>query len=258
MLDWHGKEVETAESAGRVIALANALENVIRPGGIPWPPSELVQKLYKSEQVRAFHGPDEAIATKTLGFYSDLQSLHSEDAITWSIFGPIAYAAPEIRVVFARAFLELIDVPSESNSTANVWLWRRLPHPEKLVSDGPEIDFGIQTDNVFLLGEAKWLSPVGRGQGIGRDEDQITLRRKFCEKYGPRLLPTCRRFVVLGLSLTGGIVPKTDDDVGGVALHMRDTTWQALTGLDSHPLAEEVRTYLSWKLSHSKLRTTQR
>jgi hypothetical protein len=253
MLNWRGNEVESAKSAGGVLALASAWENVIRPSGVPWPPPELIQKIYQSRQARAFHASDSTIATKSLGFYSDLQSLHSEDAITWSIFGPVAYATPETRVNFARALLELIDMPSESISIANFWLWRRLPHPDTLVSGGPEIDFGLQTDDVFLIGEAKWLSSLGIGQGVKRDKSQITLRREFCEKYGRRPLPTCRRFVVLGVSLEGGIVPTTETAVEGVTIYARDTTWNKVADLDAHPLAAEVRAYVSWKKRNSRI-----
>ena len=235
MLDWRGTEVEVATSAGGVLALANPWENVIRTDVLPWPPPELVQKLYQSRQIRAFRGPDEAIATKALRFYSDLQSLHSEDAITWSVFGPVAYAAPPVRVSFAGALLKLIDVPSGPISTANVWLWRRLTHPDTLVPGGPEVDFGVQTEDVFLVGEAKWLSSIGATQGVYRDKDQITLRREFCAKYGCRLIPSCRRFVILGVSLGGKIVLRTDAEVDGAAIHGRDITWKDLVGLDAHP-----------------------
>ena len=252
MLDWRGTEVEIATSAGGVLALATPWANLIRTGVLPWPPPELVQKLYQSRQVRAFRGPDEAIVTKALGFYSDLQSLHSEDAITWSVFGPIAYGPPAVRIAFAGALFRLIKVPSSPISTANVWLWRRLPHPDTLVPGGPEVDFGVQTDDVFLVGEAKWLSSVGAAQGVERDKDQITLRKEFCAKYGRRLLSGCRRFVVLGVSLVGGLVLTADSEVDGVSLHARDLTWKDLVGLDAHPVADEVRSYLSWKQSYSR------
>ena len=161
MLDWRGTEVEVAKSKGGVLALASPWDNVVHGGVLPWPPAELVQKLYQSRQIRAFSGSDEVIATKALGFYSDLQSIHSEDAITWSAFGPVAYSQPPAHVAFAEALLRLIAVPSGPISAANVWLWRRQPHPDTLVSGGPEVDFGIQTDEVFILGEAKWLSSIG-------------------------------------------------------------------------------------------------
>lgn len=254
MLDWRGKEVEEAKSRGGVIALANPLDNVIRPDGIPWPPPELVQKLYRSERVEDFSGADQKIVTRVLGFYSDLQSLNSEDAATWSMFGPIVYATPEARINFARALLAQIEVPTSSISMANVWLWRRLPHPEKPVSGGPEIDFGLQTDDVFVIGEAKWHARVGVGQGIHGDKNQIEIRREFCKRYGRQLIPTCRRFVVLGLTLKDGsyrIVEASDKEAEGAMLHERETTWEAVAALDAHPMAAEVREYLSWKKRHS-------
>ena len=245
--DWRGGEVDVAVSAGGVRALASPWDNVVRSGVSPWPPPELLQKVYESNHGQAFAGADNATAARVLGFYSDLQSINSEDAITWSVFGPVAYAAREVRAGFVRDLLRLIDVPCEPFEAATIWLWRRLPHPDTLVSGGPEIDFGVQTDTLFLLGESKWLSGVAKAQGVLRDKDQLALRHEFCEKYGRRLLPKCRRFVVLGVSLNSGIIPKGDTTADGVAIHGRDTTWDAIIGLDSHPLAQELRAYLAWK-----------
>lgn len=87
------------------------------------------------------------ILAKASGFYSDLQSMHSEDAITWSVFGPVAYADPSTRKLFVEDLFRQIG-PNETVGHANVWLWRRLPHPDKPVSGGPEIDFGAQTESV--------------------------------------------------------------------------------------------------------------
>jgi len=253
MRDWRGVDVESAVSAGRVVALANPWDNVVRTGITPWPPPELLQKVYQSRHASAFVGDNGALVTAALGFYSDLQSIHSEDAITWSVFGPIAYAAPAVRARFVRDLFRLIDVPCEPIETASVWLWRRLPHPDTLVSGGPEIDFGVQTDTVFLLGEAKWLSSVAANQGAAGDKDQLTLRREFCEKYGRRVLPGCRHFVVLGVSLGGNILSRGDTTADGVMIHARDTTWDSLARLESHPLAQEARDYLRWKRTNSRL-----
>ena len=248
--DWRDAEIEVATSVGGVKAVADPWANVISSGIRPWPPPELVQKIYQSRQARAFRGADHAAATGALGFYSDLQSIHSEDAITWSYFGPVVYATAEARTGFVRDLLNLVSIEGSADH-AHVWLWRRLPHPDTLVSGGPEIDVGIQTDDVFLLGEAKWRSSVGAAQGINRDKDQVTLRREFCHKYGPRLLPTVRTFVVLGISWHGGLVPRADTEADGVGLHARDITWDALAGVASHPCREEFRAYLHWKANHS-------
>lgn len=249
--DWHGNPIEVARSGGGVLAVADPWNNVIRTGVQPWPTPELIQKLYQSRQVRAYSELERAGVTAKMGFYSDLQSLHSEDAITWSIFGPVAYASSPVRTSFVRELLALIDVHG-SSSNARVWLWRRLPHPDTLVPGGPEIDFGIQTDDLFLLGEAKWRSSVGAAQGVNRDKDQMLLRREFCQKYGHHLLAETQRFVVLGVSLKGGITQHANTETNSVTLHVRDTTWGAVARISSHPCAEEVQRYLQWKARNSK------
>jgi hypothetical protein len=252
--DWRGAEVEVAHSAGGVIAVVDPWANTVRGGVSPWPPPELIQKAYQSRQVRSFRDAHAAAAIRALGYYTDLQSLHSEDALTWSVFGTVAYAAPSIRTAFVAELLRLIDIPHEEPVLdANIWLWRRLPHPDTLVPGGPEVDFGIQTADVFLLGEAKWLSPVGALQGVAGDKDQLALRREFCEKYGRGVLPGCRRFVVLAVSRAGGVLPETNAEVAGVSVHARDATWERVVALSSHPSADELRVYLVWKLLNSRV-----
>jgi len=248
--DWLGRDVEAARSAGGVLAVADPWGNVVRGDVKPWPPPELIQKVYQSRQARAFTDAEHALAIGRLGFYSDLQSIHSEDSITWSFFGPVVYADAATKARFVRDVLDAIRVPGRAEN-AQVWLWRRLPHPDTLVSGGPEIDFGIHTEDVFVLGEAKWRSSVGSAQGVDGDKDQITLRREFCQKYGRRLLPDVRRFVVLAVSWQGSLVPEVDSDADGVRLHLRDTTWERLANIESHPCADELRDYLKWKVQHS-------
>jgi hypothetical protein len=204
--DWRGHPVEVVTSAGGVRAVVDPWDGLIRTGISPWPPPELIQKLYQSRHSSAFRGDDSERAVAKHGFYSDLQSLRSEDGLTWSVFDSVVYADAALRVRFVTELLEQIGVSVTKPRTAVVWLWRRLPHPDTLVPGGPEIDFGIQTEDVFVLGEAKWLSGIGAGQGAGRDQNQIQLRNAFCEKYGRRLLPNCKVFVVLGASIDGDML----------------------------------------------------
>lgn len=90
MKDWNEQEIATAHSRGGVTVTTHPFDNLVRSGCSPWPPSEVVQKLYQSRQIRAFTGVDAKSCTSGLGFYCDLQSIHSEDAITWSVFGTVA------------------------------------------------------------------------------------------------------------------------------------------------------------------------
>jgi hypothetical protein len=89
---------------------AHPFDNLIRTGISSWPPPEIIQKLYKSRQSRAFEGKDLAIATSDLGYYCDLQSLHSEDAITWSVFGTIARAPQAVLEAWLKDLFRLLYV----------------------------------------------------------------------------------------------------------------------------------------------------
>jgi hypothetical protein len=124
--NWRDEPIEVAQSGGGVRAVVNPWDNVISTGIRPWPTPELIQKVYQSRQVRAFSGTEEQLATAALGFYSDLQSIHSEDAITWSVFGPVIYAGALAREAFVADLFKTIMVPATARN-AYIWLWRRLP-----------------------------------------------------------------------------------------------------------------------------------
>jgi hypothetical protein len=201
MKDWNGIEIGSAISKGGVLAVSHPFDNLMSTGISPWPTPEILQKLYESRQTKAFKGEQLAIVTKGLGYYSDLQSLHSEDAITWSVFGTVAYADARIRESWLTEFLSLLELPSASAKGGEIFLWRRIPHPDTLVPGGPEIDFGILTENAAILGEAKWLSGRGTRQGKNKDKDQIQLRGEFLSKYGGRMFPAAPIKVVVEVSL---------------------------------------------------------
>jgi hypothetical protein len=108
---------------------------------------------------------------KTTEAWPRIQSLHSEDAITWSVFGTIARAPQNIMETGLKDMFRLIDLPDADAYNAEIFLCRRIPHPDTLVSGGPEIDGGITTSNTVILGEAKWLSGIGAAQGKDKDKD---------------------------------------------------------------------------------------
>ena len=250
--NWRGELIEVVSSKGGTIAVVNPTDNLITANIRPWPPPEIIQKLYKSRQIRAYEGADREAVTAVLGYYSDLQSLHSEDAITWSVFGPVEYSDPQTRRTFTKSLLDLLALPSSPFENLTIWLWRRIPHPDTLVLGGPEVDFGIETDDLVIFGEAKWLSAVGGAQGKAGDKDQITLRSEFFEKYGRVLFGAVSKFVLLGVSLEGGIVKEGEIQLGNAVLYLREMTWHTLCHIDTHPLSEELRKYLEWKKSHSR------
>ncbi|HUY34917.1 MAG TPA: hypothetical protein VMV69_19375 [Pirellulales bacterium] len=88
-VDWNYFNVTAVTSRGGVVALEDYAANLIRPLGIPWPSAPVIQKLFVSNQLNAFEPADHRTLTDRLGYYCNLQSIHSEDAITWSFFGPL-------------------------------------------------------------------------------------------------------------------------------------------------------------------------
>lgn len=250
--DWLHRPIDIATSSGGVRALRNPWDGLIRGDVAPWPPPELFQKLYQSRQSRAFHGADLETITAANGFYSDLQSLHSEDALTWSLFGPLAYARPEVRAAYVADLLTVTLGERRRSKDATVWLWRRLPHPDTLVPGGPEIDFGIQTEDCLVLGEAKWRSSVGAAQGAQRSKDQIQLRVEFCEKYGAKFYPGVEQFVVLFVSPGPGGLTDEQRALDSSRVRVVEARWRDLGGLESNPHREEFLAHLAWRHDRSQ------
>ena len=216
-----------------------------------WPPAPIVQKLYQSRQIGAFDPDQVAILTADLGYYCDLQSVHSEDAITWSFFGTCGdQAVPVLNWLTETAGLEGGD------SECSVSLWRRIPHPDTLVSGGPEIDAVLIGDRTVIAVEAKWMSSEGKKQGKAKDKTQLRLRNEYFAKHGRQVFGPDRTFVVAAL----GVLP--DDlelpqplspQIKTVAL-----TWDQLCHCEPHPRRHEYQRYYQWKLRNSKWKSFRR
>ena len=146
-------------------------------------------------------------------------------------------------------FLRFFDIPWASAAEPHVFLWRRIPHPDTLVSGGPEIDAGIMTENALILCEAKWQSEVGTVQGKKKDKDQIQLRGEFLKQYGAKLFPRASVRAVVGLSLFHDSFTNTaPSDV-----LFRCATWEDVCSLPSHLHADEVRRYFCWKKENTRM-----
>lgn len=243
MPDWRGREIAVAHSKGGVLVTTNPLDNLVLPDNRPAPAPEILQKLYKSRQERAFAGEDRVACEAGLGYYCDLQSIHSEDAITWSVFGTVGSSGHSIVEAWVGDLFALLDLEGASPEQAEIYLWRRIPHPDILVPGGPEIDFGIMTRNTVLLGEAKWLSAVGAAQGKDRNKDQIQLRGEFLSKFGARLFPTRDVHVVVAV----GLLPDAFQNTAPPDVIFREMTWDRICAIPSHPYVDEVWKYYLWK-----------
>ena len=132
-----------------------------------------------------------------------------------------------------------------------IWLWRRIPHPEKPASNGvPEIDFGIETEECLVLGEAKWNSRLGVGQGVARDRNQLDLRVAYCSDLGRRVLRSVRHWIVLGVGREANVLPEGQNTAG---VRMCNLTWNELVRHVPAEYRELLRAYLAWKEKHSQL-----
>lgn len=248
MKDWNDRKINFAKSKEGVIVVPHPFDNLISANYIPWPPPEIVQKLYKSRQIRAFQGTQSSICTSGLTYYCDLQSLHSEDAITWSVFGTVAYSSLSERENWASQFFKLLDISDAVSTNAAIFLWRRIPHPDTLVSGGPEIDFGIITDNTLILGEAKWQSGVGSAQGKKKNKDQIQLRGEFLKKYGKKIFHYKKVQIVVGV----GLYKNSFNNTVPTGVRFLSTTWGDICSIQAHPLFDEIQRYYKWKLDYKR------
>ncbi|MBT3273582.1 MAG: hypothetical protein HN368_10520 [Spirochaetales bacterium] len=248
--NWNGDEIEVAESRGGVIATSHPFDNVVSTGVRPWPPIELIQKCVQSRHEKGFSEENARICIAGLGYYSDLQSLHSEDALTWSVFGTISRADIAIRAKWVLAFFDLLSLECTPSENTEVALWRRIPHPEKPIgeSNGPELDFAIFTDAASVFGEAKWRAKVATNQGVSGKKSQMELREEFFDRYVHSIYPDITHQDVVGVCWKKEMLYST----AGHENRNPVATWDDVCSLKEHPNCDELIRYLSWKKDHSK------
>ena len=240
--DWNGREIEGGRSRGRVLALARVQDGLIAVE--PWPSSSILQKLYQSRAVRSFDGEDLEMVTKHLGYYCDLQSVHSEDVITYNFFGITSDRSVEVLNWLSNQ-LGL----SGGDQVCEVSCWRRIPHPDTLVSGGPELDALLVGDKTVVMVEAKWKSGEGKGQGKSGKKTQLGLRNEWFAKYGRQVFGD-RTMVVLGVSAYADDMALPEPDAPWINMEM--VTWRDLTECDVHQHVDEYARYYRWKVQHSQ------
>jgi len=239
MRNWKDKEIGVAKSKGGKISVCDYRDNLIIPVDSTWPHPDIVKKLCQSNHINDFDELERHELTRELGFYCGLQSLRSEDAITWSVFGTLHYFSKRYQIDFVNSLLDIVGVKSPVNDCL-IELWTRIAHPDTLVSGGPELDLQIFCDNLVIFGEAKWLSKVAEGQGKKKDKSQLELRTEFLSKYGNQIFPRASRQIVLTIGLSE-IVNKNECSV----------TWEELCKIQ-HPLKNELVNYYLWKKNNGQ------
>jgi hypothetical protein len=251
VLDWKGREVSSSVSQSGVHLLADYSDNMIRDEIVPWPPPPIVQKLCQGQAQIRLVEEVRADVTRVLGHYSNLQSIHSEDAITYSYFGSLMNRDPGKRASFLNWVVSRLGLDCHDNTTCSIDLWRRIPHPEKPTAfgGGPEIDVILDGDRCVVHAEAKWTSGQGKKQGVNKNRTQMHLRRDFFRRYGLRIYGP-RKFLVLGIIRDEPFEqPQAPDEESVIT---RTVKWSELAEYHDHPRAEEFGRYYGWKAKNSK------
>lgn len=174
-------------SKGNSKAYINYIDNLLIPPNSIVPPIEIVSKIVKSNHVNDFEDKYHKELEGNKRFYTDLQSINSEDAITWSLFGYISKLDDKVRLDFFNEFLSKIGL--ENDEYCEIKLWQRLPHPDTYVSGGPEIDVILIGKINFIIIECKWNSKFGEKQGIKKDQNQMQIREKWINTIGKAIYP---------------------------------------------------------------------
>lgn len=250
MNNWNGDPLETAVTTGGTLLVCNPFDALMKPTKGAWPPPALVMQLGEGESARyPFADELRSRVSAPLGHYCALQSINAEDTITWNFFGTLMQAQDTQRAQFLNWLCDSLGLPWTSNTRCEIDLWRRIPHPYYPGTDGPELDAVLDGDQCVVVVEAKWLSPEGTGRGPdGTRVGQMHLRQQFLERWGEALYGP-RGKLVLGVVLTGFLVPDYGPDEARIAV--RSITWSALAGYAQHPNGDEFARYLAWKLEHS-------
>ena len=241
--DWNGKSVNVIRSKGGVLALYDFTDNLIKVSPSGCPPPEVLQKLYKSEKLWAFPEEDQSLVCEKLGYYCDLQSVHSEDAMQWSYFGPLIYGTEADRLQFGRWLRRVLNLGVPEPSNCYITMRRRLPHPDNGTPNGPEVDLLIAADTFVLVVESKWRSGEGRWQGMDGTATQVQLRQRYLSRFGKRLFGEAF-LAVLYIVLDPSQSASGDLESKVPVLNAR---WTDLCDYGGHPRAEETRRYYDWK-----------
>lgn len=243
--DWNGRDIDVDRSPGGVLLFCDVSDALIHLDGPYWPPPQVVMKMGAAQ-----HGAKlPSSVRQKLGHYSALQSINSEDALTWNFFGPLINE-PTAGARFLNWLAERLGLPWGGNTAAITDVWRRIPHPDKPIAPGPELDAFLIADRIVVMVEAKWGSVEGKGQGVAGDKGQIQLRREFLTAYGQQLWQD-RGLLVLGVTLDSPLAVAEGPDERDVAV--ASITWSDLAEWPAHPKGSEFSRHLRWKASGGSL-----
>ena len=149
---WDGREMHGVRSRGSSVFAALDWRDLVLATGSPIE----AKAVLPSKQLRSFSSEAQRYLTQCDGRYCDLQSINSEDTVTWSVFGVCPVE------LWAGDLLNLAFGQMKRPSNWTVRFWARLSHPETGVTGhGPEADLTLEADgDWFFAIEAKWRNDI--------------------------------------------------------------------------------------------------
>jgi hypothetical protein len=205
-----------------------------------------------------FTDEDHTYVTEVDDKCSYLQSLQSEDTVTWTAFG---------RNVSDAAVTSMLDVAFGSAAERpRAWsrlFWQRFVHPDTgRLAGGPEPDVVFDAPGRRYVVEAKRLADLDDGQGVAGKTNQLAMRHGIACSGVP---DSSRRGVLVivpgperyGRHTTFSHYFATEGDgyrplEPAIAIEARAITWEQVTDAierDVGPTAEVVQ-YLRWRLGN--------
>ena len=219
-------------------------DNLIRDERLPAASASRAEAV-REPAFAAFDEEELAGCEKRLGFYSDLQSLNSEDAITWSYFGSFLAETPAAARRLPNWLLEEVGLGEPAGSErCGDRLWRRTRTP----TDRPRraarssTSSSTATGRRLLRGEVAFEGSDEPGS-TGRSAASAQARLPRRDRSARLRRPGLRRLA--GSSLDEPYSAVEPPDAHGV--HTASVTWDRLAGYDRHPAGEEFSRYLAWK-----------
>ena len=258
LVRWDGKEILGVRSTGSsVFAALDWRDLALEPTG-----EAIIRKAFQPapRSLQAFPREHYADLKRVLGHYSSVQSLNSEDTVTWSVFGG-SRSTTWISSLFRSAFNSMVDQQSWKVS-----LWKRTIHPETgIEQQGPEADVVISSDESYFAVEAKWTADIDAEQGVRKNLTQLDMRYASVLKTG--LPKTTRGVLVIApgpekyayarrrtscfhryFRISENKYKPTDLAMG---IEAKAITWEGVLAiLETYPEYGQAAQYLRWRLLH--------
>ena len=230
---------------------------------VPSSSGEITTKAGRAPKASSWFQPDDfAILCEVHEHCCYLQSLRSEDTMTWAAFGPHVPDAV-LDDLMALAFGAVVRGPWRREH------WRRYPHPDtNKTHGGPEPDAVLVTNDFCCVVESKWLADLDEEQGVDGTTSQLAMRATIAaslisdpvrrrvlaiapspKRYGLARKPNFARYFAANEDRYAAAAKA--DQHGASAL-----TWEQVTDtIERHMGDVEVVQYLRWRLRFLDQRT---